>query len=71
MQIFATSEKKKRQGEIANHPDNKTKEGTNDIMRIFERKNDFFFFFDFHFYLLISFHILLHLLDIFEKYLIL
>jgi hypothetical protein len=37
MQIFATSEKKKR-GEIANKLDNKTKEGTNDIMNVFKRK---------------------------------
>jgi capsular polysaccharide biosynthesis protein len=38
MQVFATSEKKREGGEIANQLDNKTKEGTNDIMNVFERK---------------------------------
>jgi len=41
--------KRKRGGEIANQLHNKTKKGTNDIMNVFERKNEMKFFLDFHF----------------------
>ncbi len=37
--------KRKRGGEIANKLDNKTKEGTNDIINVFKRKNDIYIYF--------------------------
>lgn len=50
MQIFATSEKREREGgEIANQLDNKTTEGTKDIMNVFERKNEIICFWIFIF----------------------